>query len=524
MINYVLQVKDRIQTAFPVKLATTEPAGTNTVQETARRIFKELNTHFSEFIVKPGLKQMKTHYERSPILFTLTTLSLTVLCLYYLCREKVNYSLPEGAVTYNGKYNDKGLPEGSGIATYPNEDRYEGSFDEGKRRFWGKLTTKNGDMYEGGFEDDKFKGFGVMIRGDKKYTGDWENNELVKGEVEQRDSNGDYSILYRGEFQNYIFHGKGTHYVLNEQIKMYVGNFQYGRYHGSGTIWFANGDKYEGEFFEGNIQGNGTFTSSNGEIRTGNFVDGQLTGQGKRILGNDLYEGEFLYGRLTGKGTHKKLNLETAVQDDKVMQDFECIYEGYFRDDSYEGTGKLMNDGCGNSYSGEFLHGFYHGKGELKKINCDVYYSGKFAYGRFLDGDLKYDNGDIFSGAFESGNLVKGVMTFADGNVYTGGFQSDLFHGYGELKKPSGKTYKGEFFFGMFAGYYTNSEGKRCPGELHYPNGHIYRGEFDLNHSKGAAVDNKPHGSGVLVLPASEGGATRSVLADKNTDKFTAIK
>ena len=52
--------------------------------------------------------------------------------------------------------------DGRGSAIYPNGQRYEGSFSNGRREGRGTIHFTNGAVYEGRFRDDAIDGQGTM--------------------------------------------------------------------------------------------------------------------------------------------------------------------------------------------------------------------------------------------------------------------------------------------------------------------------------------------------------------------------
>lgn len=61
-------------------------------------------------------------------------------------------------VNENGKYTD--IPNGKGIATYSNGDKYEGEFANGFREGFGTYYWADGEKFEGQFKNNKRNGFG----------------------------------------------------------------------------------------------------------------------------------------------------------------------------------------------------------------------------------------------------------------------------------------------------------------------------------------------------------------------------
>ncbi|EMO65128.1 MORN repeat protein [Leptospira borgpetersenii serovar Pomona str. 200901868] len=127
--------------------------------------------------------------------------------------------------TYEGNFVN-GYYDGYGIYSCwnmkPLEDRkkliFEGYWIQGAANGPGTKTTASGKQYSGIWEDDILclkgnckNGFGtrVFVHHDKVHTGNWTNGYLNGFGVET-DSDG--NIVYKGEFKNTHYHGKGTLY------------------------------------------------------------------------------------------------------------------------------------------------------------------------------------------------------------------------------------------------------------------------------------------------------------------------
>eukprot|EP01034_Spumella_vulgaris_P030912 gene30912-38203_t len=68
---------------------------------------------------------------------------------------------------------------GSGVCTYQNKDRYEGSFVDGVRKGHGVLTLWSGDRYSGEWDRNQKCGEGEMVYLNRRViaTGTWLNNK-----------------------------------------------------------------------------------------------------------------------------------------------------------------------------------------------------------------------------------------------------------------------------------------------------------------------------------------------------------
>ena len=154
------------------------------------------------------------------------------------------------------------------IENYADKSRYEGEKIDDKRIGKGKMFYSDGTSYEGFGKNDKREGNGLFLSK--------ENQEI-----------------YRGEFKNDLYHGKGRLQntkarILREKINymdfgrfndawvMYEGEFYKGKKQGVGVMIMGNGEKFEGQFKEDRIEGKGKFHKSDGAIVEAVWIDNKL--------------------------------------------------------------------------------------------------------------------------------------------------------------------------------------------------------------------------------------------------------
>ena len=124
---------------------------------------------------------------------------------------------------------------GHGAYEYPNGNRYEGEWKEGKQHGHGTYTWADGTRYEGEFKEGKQ-------------------------------------------------HGKVIEYRANGN--RFEGEYEYGKAHGSGIKYFSNGDRFEGKHWGGERDGPGTFYRANGDRFEGEWCFGLLHGKGIEYFAN----------------------------------------------------------------------------------------------------------------------------------------------------------------------------------------------------------------------------------------------
>lgn len=144
---------------------------------------------------------------------------------------------------------------GKGKAMYPNGDKFEGAYVEGKRTGAGTYTYASGDVFEGAYEANDKTGMGRVTYAD-------------------------------GAF--------------------YHGYFKAGKRHGEGTFKYANGDIYSGNWAQGKKDGVGTYVYNTTKYKiTGDWKAGQIT-NGRWILTNgNHYQGPFANNKPAGDGVWK---------------------------------------------------------------------------------------------------------------------------------------------------------------------------------------------------------------------------
>jgi len=115
--------------------------------------------------------------------------------------------------------------------------------------------------------------------------------------------------------------------------------------HGVGSLWWADGDRYEGFWKNGLYEGEGMYYFGNGMKHYGFFKDGEVNGLGVRYYSEKgLYFGDWKNGKNDGKGIYIWPNGEKFI--------------GNFKDDDIHGPGMLT------WLTGRKIEGIWSDKGE----------------------------------------------------------------------------------------------------------------------------------------------------------------
>lgn len=152
----------------------------------------------------------------------------------------------------------------------------------------------------------------------------------------------------------------------------YLGGYDMNSGHriGRGTLYYANGDRYEGEWKENAKHGKGTMYFSNGAKYIGDWFKNSMEGKCVFYYKNgNVYEGEVHNDNFTGKGKLKQTNGN--------------IYEGDFLNDAPHGKG-VFNFADGSKYVGGFKKGIFDGFGTAFDKTGKIIYQGNWKEGKFI--------------------------------------------------------------------------------------------------------------------------------------------
>jgi len=302
------------------------------------------------------------------------------------------------------------------------------------------ITYEDGSFYYGEGKNGGKHGKGVLTSVKQKFVlrGQWENDILIEGELDDTDSR----VIYEGQFRNNMKHGQGIeekYDVVDDTLKKVI----LYRYNGQ---W--QNDKKHGYGRQTNEQ--------TGFIYSGQWENGLKHGRFKIIMGDEF----------TIKGVMQKDQIIKGTYID--LKEVHASYEGELENLLFHGYGvhKYKDKSTGNPhiYEGHFKRQKKHGTGKLTDTVTHTVLEGTFEEDRFVRGRLTYSFGDYIEGQFAlvkcgptgqviyvtkdgdkyEGEMFRGVfcgpckVTYANGDVYCGCIDSCLLpDGWGALKSSS---------------------------------------------------------------------------------------
>ena len=170
--------------------------------------------------------------------------------------------IEESIGKYEGETNNLNQRHGKGKATLPNNDTYEGEYQNGKRHGQGTYTfVSSGARYVGSYEHGKKDGFGEFTFPD--------------------------GSRYEGYFSQDLRYGHGVFHYANKD--KYDGEWADNKKHGFGKYTFANGSEYEGQWQHGQWHGCGEFVNASHRF-VGMYENGRPVGEGRYVFAKGGYE------------------------------------------------------------------------------------------------------------------------------------------------------------------------------------------------------------------------------------------
>jgi hypothetical protein len=159
---------------------------------------------------------------------------------------------------------------GQGVFAYPNGDRYEGAFRNGKPDGFGTFYYINNEKYVGNFKAGLRHGNGKLEKSNgQTREGLWREDEYIGETMAVRPTR-------TGCISGNCMDGTGT-YIFKNGAK-YSGDFLNKRPHGKGVATYPNGERYEGEMAGGSFNGYGTLYLAEGGKVSGYWREGTYQG------------------------------------------------------------------------------------------------------------------------------------------------------------------------------------------------------------------------------------------------------
>ena len=245
---------------------------------------------------------------------------------------------------------------------------------------------------------------------------------------------------------------------------------------------------YEGNFENGHRQGHGRqYSIANETIYSGFWKDDKYNGEGKLFFPDGCFvEGTFVDGKLNGDCT--------LYRADRSLR-----FKGKYENGEKNGIGIEFEEN-GSEYHGEFQHGKRNGHGIVMKED-KILFEGQWVDGMKEGQGREIQKGTIYKGNFKHGERHgKGVLSCQNGQlIYDGNWVNGKKSGKGCEILKGGIKYEGSFredrFEGLgsqwqenvliFEGHFLNGN-REGPGTVYSPDGSIAtKGMFHNNRLNG---------------------------------------
>lgn len=268
---------------------------------------------------------------------------------------------------------------------------YIGQFENGEFNGIGSITMEGGGSYTGMWKDGGMQAFGTLYRGDGSLVIGQFNAGNIEGIAVEYDA--EQKLVYRGEFENGEYNGKGYVYIPEEKTIAYVNSKDGVPYEVISQETMEEGSSYKNECISGDCENGVGIENSPFVFTYGEFSNGSINGNGVEILhGISFYVGEFKDGNKNGTGHSVTLGVHYIGEflNDKRhgagrLYDMDgSYYEGNFEDNNMEGFGMYYDNTGLLIFEGYFSNNEIHGEGEL----------------------YDYDNNQIITSTWENGEIM----------------------------------------------------------------------------------------------------------------------
>ncbi len=195
-----------------------------------------------------------------------------------------------GDYTWSGDTLEMGVANGKGVLTFKDNFNNDNDFTKNLTIYSGAVDKpSNLNRFTVGKLDEKHHlcGFGARVYGSSKYIGYFDKGNLDGKGVYYRDD----ILVYKGEFKDGSYHGKGKLYFGDGSSVKYDGKFKNNRFEGKGILYDSIGNKiYVGKFSKGLYDGYGIAYDSLGRetrhVWTKGGIDAATAGLYGQLIAN----------------------------------------------------------------------------------------------------------------------------------------------------------------------------------------------------------------------------------------------
>ena len=246
------------------------------------------------------------------------------------------------------------------------DEVYEGSYVNGVREGYGKLTYEDGSVYEGEFANDLPSGNDetMLFADGRRYQGTFIEGQM-QGYGTLEWPNGD---VYVGTFNANAITGTGTFFWQNGNVS-YKGTIEDGKLHGLGVMLWPDGRRYDGAFRQNERHGFGIYRNADGSSYRGFFESNRRHG-----------DGVFEYAE--GLKEFQQWNSGVLVARTPLAEVSRCRLE-------IEGLRWMFE-------SDECINGLAHGTGTAVRLDGLAYINnGRFVAGHMVSGIISSLAGEV---------------------------------------------------------------------------------------------------------------------------------
>lgn len=372
-------------------------------------------------------------------------------------------------------------PDGTSCAQEANA--FYGAIDESEI-----VLLDDGSKYVGNLVDNMMEGFGVLVKGNDLYLGNFSNSK-PNGYLKLYKND---KLFYDGNWKDGSFNGEGTLYKEDGTIR--TGTWENGRLSQTLVEVDVEEGHYKGYAKDGKPDGYGKMEYSNGSSYQGKWVDGKWSGDGLLVSSLDSVYGTWKDGKVCGEVIYRTSDLlfEGTFDNNSPLGFGSLItrdgtfYSGYWCEGQRNGMGDMIFPN-GDTYSGEWLNNSFDGYGEYHYFSAKSLYRGEWKNG-LQNGNGLYQSSEFsYDGEWEKGWMDgNGILYFRNKDKYEGTIHENLIDGVGCYTFANGNRYEGEFVQGKINGL----------GVFQFKSGNRFEGEF---------VNGKIYGDGTMYLVEKNG-------------------